>query len=251
MARDNLVDKYSYLIGQKINKWTVKDIVLYGKYNRPHAICECECGNVKHVWTANLINNHSKDCGCGRRSMLRSTRTKSLVGNKYGKLTAVELLDDSNKFNRRVYKCICDCGNVVTVPSSSLTTMHTLSCGCLTSYYNMLIRNVLEKKHTEFHAEYTVHIGDQYFRFDFYLPEYNLFIEYDGVQHYEPVRFMGNNADENMRIFGTIKLHDSIKNKYCEDNRINLLRIPYWEKENIETIIDDCLQRLNEKDLAS
>ena len=37
------------------------------------------------------------------------------------------------------------------------------------------------------------------------------------------------------------------KNKYCEDNNINLLRIPYWEKENIETIINNHLQRLSEK----
>ena len=38
---------------------------------------------------------------------------------------------------------------------------------------------------------------------------------------------------------------DAIKNKYCEDNGINLLRIPYFEKENIDSIIFNRLQRLN------
>ena len=38
-----------------------------------------------------------------------------------------------------------------------------------------------------------------------------------------------------------------IKNEYCEKHNINILRIPYWEKQNIESIIYNYLQRLNEK----
>lgn len=40
---------------------------------------------------------------------------------------------------------------------------------------------------------------------------------------------------------------DKIKNTYCKENNINLLRIPYWESKNIKTIINNYLQRLNEK----
>ena len=43
------------------------------------------------------------------------------------------------------------------------------------------------------------------------------------------------------------KNSDQIKNKYCIDNGIELLRIPYYEKNNIKPIIDMCLQRLSEK----
>ena len=249
MARIDTIEKYSYLIGQKINHWTVLDIVKIGKYNRPHAICECDCKDktIKQVWVSNLINNRSKDCGCGRKSMLRKTRTKNLVGLRFGKLTVLELLEDSNKFNRRVYRCKCDCGNEINVPSSSLTTYHTLSCGCLTSYWNMYIQQFLEKSKVEYKSEYTIFIGENYYRYDFYLPQYNLFIEYDGQQHYEPVRFHGNNAEENNRVFKIIQEHDEIKNNYCKENNINLLRIPYWETKNIETIINNCLQRLSEK----
>ena len=38
---------------------------------------------------------------------------------------------------------------------------------------------------------------------------------------------------------------------YCEENNINLLRIPYWEKENVESIINNHLQRLSEKGFAA
>ena len=63
-----------------------------------------------------------------------------------------------------------------------------------------------------------------------------LIIEYDGEQHYEPMRF--NNS---MSRFEKTKLHDKIKDDYCFDNNIPLLRIPYWDFENIEEILFDKL----------
>lgn len=64
--------------------------------------------------------------------------------------------------------------------------------------------------------------------FDFYLPKYNLIIEFDGQHHFYEIG-RGN--------YETTKKHDEIKNQYCKDNNINLLRIPYWEGNNIEKII--------------
>jgi hypothetical protein len=65
--------------------------------------------------------------------------------------------------------------------------------------------------------------------FDFYLHEYNLCIEFDGLQHYKPI--WGENQ------FLTTKLHDAMKDNYCRWNNINMLRIPYWEDKNLETIL--------------
>lgn len=58
--------------------------------------------------------------------------------------------------------------------------------------------------------------------FDFYLPKYNSCIEYDGLQHFEPVDWFG--GEESLKI---TKSHDSIKTNYCKDNNIPLLRIAY------------------------
>ena len=68
--------------------------------------------------------------------------------------------------------------------------------------------------------------------FDFYLPRYNICIEYDGKQHYEILEHFGGLDD-----FITRKIHDTIKSYYCEKNNIKLIRIPYWEFDNIEKII--------------
>jgi len=243
-----VLEKYIYLIGQKINKWTVLEL----KRDRRNcdAICMCECGNIKPVNVYNLINNKTQDCGCGRKAMLREARTKNLVGQRFGKLVAVELLEESNKFNRRLYRCKCDCGNEIIVPSSCLTTNHTSSCGCILSYYNMYIDILLDKLNVKHRPEYTITIDGHKFRYDFYLCDYNLIIEYDGEQHYMPVNFGDNDPikmEENLK---RVQEHDRLKNKYCEENNISLLRIPYWEKYNIDKLIHDCLQRLNEKDLA-
>lgn len=245
----HVVEKYSYLIGQKINKWTILNITKQGK--QAYATCQCECGTVKDVRVLNILYGYSKDCGCGRKAMLRETRTKNLVGQRFGKLVVVELLEDSNKFNRRMYRCKCDCGNEITTSSICLTGGHTSSCGCLISYWNMHIDKWLTENSINHVSECPVVIDDVRYRFDFYLPDYNLFIEYDGEQHYVAPRYYGNNIKRNQQLLKTTQEHDKIKNDYCKNNNINILRIPYWETKNIETIISNHLQRLNEKGIVA
>lgn len=80
--------------------------------------------------------------------------------------------------------------------------------------------------------------------FDFYLPEYNLLIEYDGEQHYRPVNFGGISDKKALENFKTTQFHDAIKTTYCKAKGIPLLRIPYWERNNIETIILDYITRV-------
>jgi len=67
--------------------------------------------------------------------------------------------------------------------------------------------------------------------FDFYLPDYNTCIEFDGEQHFNKFRF---ELDES-RLIKT-KKRDIIKNNFCEKNNINLLRIKF--NQNIESILD-------------
>jgi len=70
--------------------------------------------------------------------------------------------------------------------------------------------------------------------FDFYLPEYNMCIEFDGIQHFKHFDFFGGKLELENR-----KNKDNIKNKYCEDNNIKLLRIKYNEKieEKLKNVI--------------
>ena len=62
-------------------------------------------------------------------------------------------------------------------------------------------------------------------KFDFYLSEYNICIEFDGKQHYEIVKFFG--GENGLKL---VKKRDKIKNEYCINNNIELIRIRYDEK---------------------
>ena len=75
-------------------------------------------------------------------------------------------------------------------------------------------------------------------------------IEYDGEQHYRPVNFGNWDEEEMSRQFALRQKYDLIKTEYCISNNINLLRIPYWEKENIDEIVKNHLQRLNRGDFV-
>ena len=243
--KEAIINKYKYLIDTTINGWTILSIIpADSEHKHTTALCQCECGTIKEVRLSYVVNGRSKDCGCGRKKMLRETRTKNLVGQRFGKLVAIELLEDSDNFNRRQYKCRCDCGNETVVSSICLTSGHTISCGCINSRWNAYIKQFLDSNHIANKDEYPVVIDGTRYRYDFYLPDYNLFIEYDGEQHFMPIGFFGGEEEFKRR-----QEHDKIKNKYCEDNHINLLRIPYWE-QNIETIINNHLQRLSEKGFA-
>jgi very-short-patch-repair endonuclease len=70
--------------------------------------------------------------------------------------------------------------------------------------------------------------------FDFYLPNYNIAIEYDGKQHFEPIEYFGGIIS-----FERTVKHDNIKNEYCKNNGILLLRIPYFK--NVEEELNNFL----------
>ena len=79
-------------------------------------------------------------------------------------------------------------------------------------------------------------------RFDFYLPDYNLCIEYNGKQHYETVNFDGDYSENGIRqAKENLKeqiIKDNIKRDFCKQNNIKLLTITYHDKNHIEKILN-------------
>lgn len=71
-------------------------------------------------------------------------------------------------------------------------------------------------------------------RFDFYIPEMNTCIEYNGVQHYKPIEFFGGSEKYQYQI-----KNDEIKRKFCESCGIHLIVISYKDPiiEKLERIL--------------
>jgi very-short-patch-repair endonuclease len=79
-------------------------------------------------------------------------------------------------------------------------------------------------------------------RFDFYLDNYNICMEFDGIQHFKPIKFNSISDREAIKNFKKLKTLDKIKNRYCKNKNISLIRIPYTEIDRIEEIISDILK---------
>lgn len=78
--------------------------------------------------------------------------------------------------------------------------------------------------------------------FDFYLPDYNTCIEYDGIQHFKIIeRYIKEET-----LIETRK-RDKIKTEYCKSNGISLIRIKYTKYDKIEDILVEKLKLDNQR----
>ena len=78
--------------------------------------------------------------------------------------------------------------------------------------------------------------NDNKYKVDFYINDLNLCIEFDGKQHFEPVKHFGGKVN-----FDKTKKRDEIKNNFCFNNNIKLLRISYKDINNVENILNENL----------
>jgi len=110
------------------------------------------------------------------------------------------------------------------------------------SYGELNILNYLKDNKIRFEREYTFNNcrspKNYLLRFDFYLIDYNILIEYQGQHHYFPV----NKKYRAKLVHNKTKLYDDIKKQFCKSNRLLLIDIPYYEKNNISLILDNIIK---------
>lgn len=91
------------------------------------------------------------------------------------------------------------------------------------------IEKFLKNNNIDFFSEFPVRIDGHNLRFDFYLPEYDMYIEFQGLQHYESKHF-----NMSLKNFQNQQQNDERKRQYCGNK---LIEIPYTELKNIEDIL--------------
>lgn len=223
------------LTGKKYGELTVTEMLFKYNYKNDGKLitctrCKCSCGKEIVVPAAYLTSGKVKSCGCYRKKIMRDSHRKDLTGMRFGKLCVKEMIWGSRENETRTLaRCLCDCGNEKIVPASQLTMRQTSSCGCLgKSYGEHLIEEYLDSQNIKYKKQYTFddckYIGT--LKFDFAILDENnnpkLLIEYDGMQHFKEVPYFGGKEGLN-----STKARDEAKNRYCVDNKIPLLRLPY------------------------
>lgn len=117
-------------------------------------------------------------------------------------------------------------------------------CGCpkcKSSLGENLIEKILKEKNIIYEHQRTFE-GLSYKRrlaFDFYLPFYHACIEFDGEQHYRPIKYWKGEKG-----FEELQIKDNMKNVFCQKNNIPLLRVRY-DSQNIEKEVLDFINTLN------
>ena len=220
------------LIGENFGRLKVID------YQNGYNICQCECGSICRIKTANLKSGHTKSCGCLQKELTSKAKLIDIIGEKFGKLTVIERVKEED--SQVWYKCKCDCGSEIVTTSFRLRHGITKSCGCIQSFGEEKISEILNLNQINYQKEFTFPdlIGEngKRYRFDFAIFDsdgklLNL-IEFDGKQQY-----LGGFSED----LTTIQKRDVIKNNYCYRNKIPLIRIPYtyYEKISLNDLLVD------------
>lgn len=181
--------------------------------------------------------------------------------NKNNKLTTKEFIERANKIhgigrydyskvkyiNAHTKVCIKCNKHKESFEFWQTADSHLNGCGCPrcnSSKGEILIRKYLINNLIKFEEQKRFNgcRNKSLLPFDFYLPYYNLCIEFDGMQHFIPFSFTSKvTEEEKLKNFKQLQLRDQIKTNFCKVNNINLLRIRY--DENIEKKLTKYFQK--------
>ena len=227
------------LTGQRFGRLTViKQLpnLKTEKHSYPQWECECDCGETVITTSSTLCSGNISSCGCLRRERHRKTVTQDLTNMRFGKLTVIELDEETSKKKKQIYwKCQCDCGNIKIALGETLRKNQVNSCGCLVSKGEERLIKILKENNYIFSTQYCFNDlrGEQLpLRFDFVIFDSNqnieCLIEYQGKQHYEQSEYFGGEDS-----FIKQRKYDALKKEYCKIHNIKLIEIPYWDFDKI------------------
>lgn len=231
-AKNKFKGKHSYdLTSQIFGELTVL------KYSHTQAktaywICECSCGKIVIKSTRSLKQGQHPSCGHYKKPGI-ATQAHDLTGQIFNYLEVLYFTEKRASNGSIIWKCRClNCGTEIEVSSSHLKDQ--ISCGCINSKGEYYIKKILNENEINFITQYGYEDlkgkNNIKLKYDFYLPDYNKLIEFDGEQHYNALTdnfwYHDNSFDKRQK-------YDKIKNEYALSNNIPLVRIPYWERDNI------------------
>lgn len=113
---------------------------------------------------------------------------------------------------------------------------HLKGCGCPfcnEPHGEKRIRRYLEEHQVLFVRQYAIKYKDSNYKADFFIQSKNLIIEYNGKQHYQPVKMFGG-----AKAFHKQQQRDRNIRCYCRNNNIKLLEISYLQYPIIEQMLD-------------
>lgn len=217
------------------NKYDYSSIVFRGLQTNVDIICPI------HGKFSQSPYKHLQGSGCPKCGFIQAGLNGRLSTPTFIK-KAEEVHGTVYDYSKVIYKTSNDPVTIVCPihgPFNQLPKYHLLGCKC-----PKCKETVGERKIRLFLESHKITYKYQHIfpdcrdirplRFDFYLPDYNMCIEFDGIQHTQRVRWLPDSDD----LYEGFKRRDNIKEIYCNNHGIKLIRIPYTEINNINTLLN-------------
>lgn len=221
---------------------TFKHTILsgYEKARKPLVLKCGHCGEVFERLPANLLKSHACPVCTTKKKRLDSTMFASYL--HHTTKGEYRLVSDYVNNKTKVSVMHTRCAQIYEVVPYAFKRGNRCPI-CKESKGERYIREWLSSKgikhNTQEPAKYDKRKHPLYL--DFYVQ--GIAIEYDGEYHYKPMSHAGR--EEGLR---AQQRRDAIKTQYCADNGIPLIRIPYWDFDNIDAILTEKLLPLLEID---
>ncbi len=225
---DKKLNKYFYFLFDEI--WWNKNYQGKSKTKFP---VKCKlCGNIYYK-TGTSLYNKERCFNCFGKKKINKEKFLKLSKKVHTKY--IYDIDNIFKNYQGIYEkipIICPKHGIFYQTIANHIFLEQGCPKCNESKGERKIRQYLEENNIDYKYQYPIKIEGRKkpLYFDFYIPEKNLAIEFDGIFHYK---------DHPKQSLEIQKERDELKNQYCKENIINLLRIPYWEYKNIKEILKD------------
>lgn len=222
-VKEHTLDPYQYIQGYSAMS---KKCIFYCK----------KCNSFFEQSPKRLINEHIFGCNCCPTKKKTHQQFLDELGAEC--LKEYEVLDNYINIDTKIRFKHKKCGTVFELTPWSF--IHKAKKHyCPICYYKkskgeIEIATFLTKHNILFHKEFVFpDIGNKQYKFDFYLPDFNTVIEYDGEQHFFAIDFFG--GEENLQ---KTQKRDKAKNQYCIQYNIRCYRIPYTDFSYISQILN-------------
>lgn len=220
-------------------------------YNGYHIKSIITCLKENHGDFKQSPANHLKGAGCPKCGILKaidSTKSNKEIFVRESNLVHHYRYDYSevnyiNSITKVKIKC-----NICLLTFEQTPSAHLAGQGCphcIESKGERFISRVLKENHIEYIREYRLPESNALYRYDFYLPEFNLLIEFHGKQHYKPIDFFGGEE-----AFKETQFRDTMKKALAKETGRNLICIhyKYMRRKNLDNFKELLLKEIHKHD---
>ena len=202
--------------------------------------CQCDCGKIVEACASELKKGTHKSCGgCAHSKAFADKAIKEYKNKTFNYLTAIEPTEKRDSGGSIIWKFKCQCGKDFYYTMWEVKNNIVTSCGCkakVKSAGEIKIKQILDENNINYiHNKQffkDLIMDNSVLRYDFVILDNKQnplrLIEFDGKQHFESVDYFGGQDDFEHR-----QKSDKYKNQYALNHQIPLVRIPYYEINNL------------------